>query len=164
MKYLLIAALALSFLTNPNPSYGQDCSSLILENSHNNDVHLLQTALVTFVDRGQNSHRIAFSNDENAILAKVQSAGELKLHPNDEIVFMDTNRDRKIYRLIDVGALANERYFAIDLADLQWFSGETITTVYFKNNTINTMYKYSLDANQASGLKKLATCFSTHLH
>ena len=98
------------------------------------------------VVRGNYSYSIELSNDTRGVTAKMFSKGGEEFNQNDEIIFMDFNQIRKSYRFMEMGELSQDagkpvhsNSLQLDLAAIEWLSGNDITTIYIKNNVSNQM-------------------------
>jgi len=83
------------------PVLAQDCSRTIVDNKTINGTQVLKTEQVTLVVRGTYSYGIELMSDEKGITARFFSKGGVTFNLNDEIIFMDGNKNRKSYRFIE---------------------------------------------------------------
>ena len=98
------------------------------------------------------------------------SFGGVKLDKGDEVIFMDAFKNRTLYRFIENGGSSLEgessMHFNIlkfDTEAIDWFSSNTIQTIYIKDNSRNEMRKFTIAEENKAKFKLLAKCFNLNL-
>ncbi len=167
LKYSLSIILPFVLVTN---FFAQNCDQIIADNRMLKGIQLLTTQQFTLIIRGTYSYSIEFINDELGITAKMFSKGGVQFNRDDEIIFMDANRNRKSYRFINMNVIekqgntpVHQNILQLDLAAIKWFANASIHTFYIKNNTSNQMRKMTVNPNRQADLMKQANCFLQYL-
>lgn len=165
---LLILSITLLFVL---PSFGQNCSSAIQEENEFTDVHMLKSRWQVLVVQGGKSYGLEIVNADKGIQAVFHSRGGISLEQDNEVIFMDNNKERRGYRFVDFGDMRQEagvpvytNTLQLDLSALEWFSNSIITTIYLKNNTTNEMQKLSVQSSRQSEFLALARCYYNKLN
>ena len=144
----------------------QDCTVHINEDKVIGGTHILRSHQKTLVVRGNYSYSVMLSSDEKGITALMISNGGIEFNQDDEVIFMDANKTRRSYRFVGMGEVNTERgvpihsnVLQLDVAALNWFSSNVITTLYLKNNISNEMRKFTLTSTRLNDFNTMATCF-----
>jgi len=152
-RYFLQFLILVSFLMSSSLLWAQDCSRVIASNKTIDGTQILKTNQVTLVVRGTYSYGIELINDEKGITARMFSKGGVSFNQNDEIIFMDGNKNRKSYRFIEANKSkkqgetpVNENLLQLDLAAVKWFAASKIPLFYIKNNISNQMRKMTIES------------------
>jgi len=76
----------------------QECGKSIAENKTVSGTQVLSTEPFTVIVRGSYSYMLSFHTDEKGITASMYSKGGVIFNQDDEIIFLDGNKNRKSYR------------------------------------------------------------------
>jgi hypothetical protein len=132
---------------------------------------LLKTIPEVIIVRGTYTYSVDFRNERNGIFARVYSKGGEIFNQNDELIFIDDKNTRRSFRFVEMGEMstdggtpAHQNTLALDLASMQWFAENVMTTVFIKNNVKNQMLKFTVNTNRQSEFQSLASCFSQKLN
>ena len=105
----LTALLTLIFLSSLfSISYGQSCSSVIVDNVVVGGAQLLKTKPITLVVRGNYSYSMELMANDHGIQAKMSSLAGVELNQDDEIIFMNIADKRKSFRFIEMGEISKK--------------------------------------------------------
>ena len=164
---LLIITIAILTVV---PSFSQNCTTAISEENEFADVHMLKSRLQLLIVRDLISYGLEIGNNDKGVQAIFHSRGGKSLEQDNEIIFMDNNKERRGYKFIDPGEMTQEsgvpvytNTLQLDLAALEWFSHSIITTIYLKNNTTNEMQKLTVQSSRQSEFLALARCYNDKL-
>ena len=148
-----------------------DCKDLIIvDETIDGKIQVLKTKSQTLIQRGNYTYTIELINDKRGIVAKVYSYSGVKFNKGDELIFMDKSKNRILCSFIGTGENATEgeasvhyNILNLDAKMIDWFSTNTITTVYIKNNIKNEMRKFTINESRRAEFKQLAKCFNLNL-
>ena len=145
----------------------QNCSLLILDNRVVGNTHFLRSATTTMILRGDYSYSVEFFNDEKGVQARVTAKNAIELNQGDELIFADVNNNRKTYRFVNMSDLTGPKTYQnvlqLDMAAMQWFSENTVTTIHILSKATYEMRKFTLPDNRQAELKNITTCFNQTL-
>ncbi|MCI5082608.1 MAG: hypothetical protein MRY78_12990, partial [Saprospiraceae bacterium] len=166
MKYALRYFSLLLLMLAHFQLASQNCSEIIVEDRIINGTHMVRTVSKTMVVRGNYSYALEFLTNSKGVTAKVYSKAGVEFNIDDEIIFMDANKNRKSYRFIEMGEMVREKgtpvyqnILQLDIAAMEWFERSQITTIYIKNNSSNQMRKFTFNGNRQTEFRQMAACF-----
>ena len=169
MKQFVSTCLVFSLFALPNLSYSQ-CAEIIKEDKNIGGVQVLSTNPQTIVVRGTYTYSIDFRIENSSIVSKVYSKGGELFNQNDELIFIDDNKNRRSYRFVEMGEMirdggtpVHQNTLEIDLAALDWFAQNDMEVIFIKNNVKNQMLKFTVNDSRQTDFKNMASCFSSKL-
>jgi flagellar biosynthesis GTPase FlhF len=146
--------------------YSQSCDHLMAKDQLINGIHHLQTKSQTMVVRGNYIYSLELVSDNKGLSAVFYSKGGVRLHQNDELIFIDIHQKRNTYRfsgIITAGregnAPVNSNWLQLDLEAVKWMATNEMAVLYIKNNQANEMRKFTMTSARQREFKQLAACF-----
>ena len=166
MTKKILAIITYLFVITSDGLVAQNCSNYF-ESEGKEQSTDLNSISQTIAEREKYSYSLQFIRKDKGYYAQLVSKSGVILKDDDEIIFMNADRERLRFPFATGGQMQQKEGIShhsnsitLRKEDLYWLANANIISFYIKDNEANEMRKFNIDPTYQSRLKELAACFA----
>ena len=167
LRSALAAALSAVLLLAGLSAHAQ-CSDRLVENLRTANEQRLVTAPQLLVVRAGYAYNLALSATQEGVRGLFTSRGGSKPNRGDELLLINREGDRKVFRFVDDLSVTRQgdvpiygNTLQLDFATVAWLASADVTTVTLIDNSTNQGRRFSIPSSRQAEFRQLVQCFQS---